>query len=233
MLFPGLGVDGGVFDLQRTLPARVETPGWIDPDPDDTVESYSARMARRVPLDPQDNAPLYLGGLSFGGMVALEAAKILRPRGVFLMSCGYSWRCLAPAVRVMLAGCGATPPGVLKEMVRLTPLFVRVVGHPDRRQRRRILDLVPRVNADVCAWGARAMLRWTYRGPCPAPVHHIHGAIDRIVPPERVRPDAVVPGAGHALNVTHPAVVNEFIASRMRADFPDAGQCLESRPEAS
>ena len=53
------------------------------------------------------------------------------------------------------------------------------------------------------------------------------------MPPDRVRPDAVVPGAGHALNITHPAAVNDFIASRMRGHFPAARECLESRPEAS
>ena len=170
MLFAGLGVDGGVFDAQRGLPARVETPDWLDPHADDTVESYSLRMARRVRVDPAPGeGPLFIGGLSFGGMVALEAAKVLRPRGVFLLSCGYSWRCLDPAVRVMLAGCGTLRPGVLREMLRLTPLFVRVVGRPDRRQRERILNLVPRVNAKVCAWARGPSSAGPTAAPAPRP----------------------------------------------------------------
>ncbi|HEX6096779.1 MAG TPA: hypothetical protein VF432_10685 [Thermoanaerobaculia bacterium] len=51
--------------------------------------------------------------------------------------------------------------------------------------------------------------------PCSratVPVHHVHGERDRLIPLHRVRPDRVVAAAGHLLNVTHGAEVNDFIA---------------------
>jgi pimeloyl-ACP methyl ester carboxylesterase len=44
------------------------------------------------------------------------------------------------------------------------------------------------------------------------PVHHLHGDRDRLIPVHRVKPDHVVAGAGHLLNITHPDAVNDFIA---------------------
>jgi len=58
--------------------------------------------------------------------------------------------------------------------------------------------------------GLRAILSWRPT-PVAAPVRHIHGADDHVIPVGRVKPDRVVPGAGHFLAVTHAAEVNEFI----------------------
>ena len=218
MLFSGLGVDGGLFGPQRSLPVRLLTPDWIDPlGHGETVERYARRMAEQIApeLGRLGDGPLYLGGLSFGAAVALEAARILRPAGIFLMSFGYSGHVLAPHLRVMLRGASWVPPPAMRQMLRLTPLFIRVVGRPDRRQRDFLVRLVPRVNVRQCVWGAGALLDWVYRGDPPVPVRHIHGDIDRIVPVENVRPDVVLPAAGHALNVTHAAVVNGLLAKWM------------------
>ena len=43
------------------------------------------------------------------------------------------------------------------------------------------------------------------------PICHIHGDRDRLIPLHRVRPDHVVPGAGHLLNLTHGEAVNAFL----------------------
>jgi pimeloyl-ACP methyl ester carboxylesterase len=131
------------------------------------------------------------------------------------MSFGYRGRALSPPVRAMLRAASRVPPPAMRQMLRLTPLFIRLVGRPDRRQRDFMLGLVPRVNVRQCAWGAGAVLGWAYRGEPPAPVYHIHGGIDRIVPVQNVRPDVVLPTAGHALNVTHAGIVNALLARQM------------------
>ena len=44
------------------------------------------------------------------------------------------------------------------------------------------------------------------------PIHHVHGDRDHLIPIHRVKPDRVIAGAGHLLNVTHADAVNDFIA---------------------
>jgi len=51
--------------------------------------------------------------------------------------------------------------------------------------------------------------------PVRVPIHQIHGAADRIIPPTRTRPDHIVPGAGHALSVSHPDEVTAFLRARL------------------
>jgi pimeloyl-ACP methyl ester carboxylesterase len=234
VLFSGLGIDGGVFARQRGLPVRLETPTYPDPVEGDTLRSYAVRLAGRITPAAEGEA-LYLGGLSFGAAVALEAARVLRPRGVFVISAGFSGRAISSYFVPLLRGVGLQTPGQLRQALRLTPLFIRVVGRPDRDERRLMLSLLPRVNPRLCTWGGPAILDWEFPGgrrsleDAGVRVHHIHGELDYIVPLHRVRPDHVVQGAGHAVNVTHPEEVNAYLMAQVRVQ----GSGFRRRPKGS
>jgi pimeloyl-ACP methyl ester carboxylesterase len=228
VLFNGIGVDSRVYTYQRSLPVRLHTPEWIDPrDDDESLGEYSRRMAAGIEPD-SDADPLYVGGLSFGGMVALEAARVLRPRGVFLISSCFSSRDIAAPVRLFGKLIGVTPLALASAAMVMAPLIVRVVGRSNRHQRRLLVRLLPDVHLRSARWAGPAILRWEFgddggtdRLPCP--VHHIHGGRDLIVPLENVNhgpyppPDVVLPEAGHALNITHAVETNRFILERMGA----------------
>jgi len=88
------------------------------------------------------------------------------------------------------------------------------VGPPWRRlspdQRALFFSMASGKAPSALKWGLRAIFLWRPT-PVAVPVRHIHGAHDRIIPVGRVKPDRVVPGAGHFLAVTHAAEVNAFI----------------------
>jgi len=65
-------------------------------------------------------------------------------------------------------------------------------------------------------WGIRAILSWK-PSTVSVPVHHIHGARDRLIPLRRVGPDRIVAGGGHLLTLTHPNEVNAFIRETIEA----------------
>jgi pimeloyl-ACP methyl ester carboxylesterase len=59
---------------------------------------------------------------------------------------------------------------------------------------------------------ARLILRWKAPASYPCPIHQIHGSADMVIPLNRVRPEEVVPGGGHLINMTHSREVNAFVA---------------------
>jgi pimeloyl-ACP methyl ester carboxylesterase len=223
VLFSGLGVDEGLFAAQRSLPARVEVVPWVRPMVSETLPAYARRIAATIaPPDPADaDRPLFLGVVSFGSMIALEAAAILKPRGVFVIAGCRSGMELPLAARL---GChlGARlSDAAIAAALLGSPLLLRMMGRPDRKDRGLLLGLVGRSIPWLTGWGCRAMLEWT-GPPCPAgslpcPVHQIHGSEDRVIPLQRLshRPDVVIPGGGHIINVTHSDIVNAFIAERL------------------
>jgi thioesterase domain-containing protein len=77
VLLPGLGADERLFQAQRAAIPELEVPAWPDPVPGESLREFAARAAEAVPA----GEGLYLGGSSFGGMVALEMAARVRPKG--------------------------------------------------------------------------------------------------------------------------------------------------------
>ena len=58
---------------------------------------------------------------------------------------------------------------------------------------------------------ARMIMAWRHPSPLACPIHHIHGAKDKVIPVRKACPDRVVPGGGHLINLTHAPEVNRFI----------------------
>jgi pimeloyl-ACP methyl ester carboxylesterase len=183
-----------------------------DPMPYESIGHYAWRLARDV--EPRDN--LWIGGMSFGGMLALEAARYLKPRGVFLIASTRYGSNHAMLFRWLAYFTSAISTQLIRKLLYSAPLLVRIVGRPDREQRKLLLTLVEDAHLNVTRWGARAAMNYVYAGDLTCPIYQIHGEIDRLVPVQNVRPDVIVKDAGHVVNVTHAEEVNRFLDSRIR-----------------
>ena len=84
-------------------------------------------------------------------------------------------------------------------------------GKLTREQTTLFVQMVKESDAELMHWAAGALLKWQ-PSPLPdIPVLHIHGARDQIIPAGKVHADALVPGGGHMINLTHPDEVNAFV----------------------
>jgi pimeloyl-ACP methyl ester carboxylesterase len=210
IFLPGLACDARLLEPQRALPADIEVPPWIDPlDEHESLTSYARRLAATL----DTSRPFHLGGISFGGMVAVEVARHVRPERLFLMSSCTSRRGIPHAARV--AGdvlLPYLPPPVLKR-VKTIPSMMRKFG-PARLVtgnavvREMLRECCPR----LFAWSLAAVLTWDgHADPLP-PLVHVKGDRDCVLPPHLCRPTHVVRGAGHLMNLTHAREVNEVLA---------------------
>lgn len=211
VLLPGLGTDGRMFDPQRAVFPRLQTPTWIVHCEAESLADYARRMASAV----KAHGHFYLGGASFGGMVALEMARHLRPEAVFLIgSCRSGqqvpWylRCWEPAGRLI--------PDAAVHLVRRMPVRIwAMLLQADPRRADLVREIMSNASIPFFRWAQRAMARWKGAPRLASPVHQIHGRLERILPVQRVRPDFVVAGAGHLLSMSHPGEVNAFIRARV------------------
>jgi len=97
----------------------------------------------------------------------------------------------------------------------MSPLLYPLVGVTKRGDRRALDEVLPLASPALFRWGAWAAVTWRPATPPAVPIHHIHGGSDLIIPVQRVRPDVIVSGAGHLVNLTHADAVNAFIISRI------------------
>lgn len=212
ILIPGMGADARIFRAQSAAFPQLRTPAWIEPSRNETLPTYARRFARSI--DPHQ--PCYLGGASFGGVVALEMAAHLNVRAVFLIGSVRSPREMAWSVRAMrpLARLAlALPYPVVSSMARTC---LQTSGNASTIATRSLLTQIADADADFLRWGTRAILGWQ---PSPdigrVPIHQIHGGRDRVFPASLSKADVIIPDAGHLLSVTHADAVNQFIAQRM------------------
>lgn len=211
ILFPGLGADARMYEPQRAAFPGLEVPRWLEPRRRETLADFARRMSERI--DPA--GPLFLGGSSFGGMVALEAARFLNPRAVFLIGSCRSPRSVPWSFRAA-ARVGRFAPGPVLRMIHgLNSRSTWMFGDLNPQQHAMMVAMMRDADPAFIQWGGHALTRWAGAGEPAAPVHHIHGGDDRIMPCRLVRPDVIIPGAGHLLNVTHADEVNRFIAARL------------------
>ena len=193
-------------------------PPWIEPREHEPLAVYARRMAEGTSTALEDaDAPLFVGGVSLGGMIALEAARHLRPRAVFLIASCRSWRSV-PAVYLPLArAVRFVPRGAMNVLARLSPLAAPFFGPLGSAHRRKLAAVLRDTPPAFLRWACPALAEWSAPQDLGVTVYHIHGSCDRILPRRLADPppDRVVPGAGHLLNLTHAPEVNAFLRMKM------------------
>lgn len=196
--------DERLFSDQSDAFPNLRVLAWIDPAPRESLTSYALRLSNQIKQD----RPFIIGGCSFGGIVALEFARHV------------------PALACVLIASVRSPGELPKEMTRfrifatLGPGFLRTIAWfalclgkyflPARQVRS--LRRLSQSESAFERWAICALLKWKPIAPGKTiPIYQIHGANDRVFPVALTHPDVVVAGGDHALPLSHPSAVNEFI----------------------
>lgn len=228
ILFSGLAADADVLVPQKFAFPQLIVPHWPRPQPTDTLESYSERLAD----DLRGQGRVVIGGLSFGGIVAQHVAQHLDPLAVVLIG----------SVRTP----GELPPYLqaarrLRWLVRFIPVrLLQVLSIPfTSRAVRRIAPHFSALarqfrHADpaVLQWSLARILDWNAVPPVDCPVYQIHGHRDFLFPHRYTDPDAIVEQGGHVISLTHGKEVNEFIRQVLTEVDDEAGVVAGGRSQA-
>lgn len=206
----GLGADRRVFrHVQLPAGCAAAYLDWIPAEKNESLEAYSTRLAKKI--DPQE--PFALLGLSMGGMIASEIARQfanreIKPVATILISSVPVHADLPRYFRLaeLLAIHTVIPIKLLKSLS-----YLKRFVFPGKAEDDKILNEVIRDSDPVfIKWAMNAVLRWR-NDVVPAPVFHLHGNRDRILPLKRRHFTKVIPG-GHMIIMERPAEINSFIS---------------------
>lgn len=211
ILFSGLAADAGVFAPQRLAFPQLIVPKWIAPVGDESLTSYCERFAATIRLP----RPALIGGASFGGIVALEMARFLQPRGVLLIGSVRQPRELPRRVRMLRPLRGALP---LLPVRTLQWLSCAATTNASQRCMPHLAGLARQfrdADPELIRWSLRKLLDWHGIPHVTCPILQIHGDGDGILPIGTMHPDSVVKGGGHVISLTHAAAVNAFLCTSL------------------
>lgn len=211
ILLPGIGLDERLYAPQMTAFREIRVPAWLRPRYFESLPSYAKRMADAVNPD----GPCYVGGMSFGGMVALEMTRHLDCRGCFLISTVRSRDELPYWARFLAPWAWVLPPRADLLGVAAGTLGLWTVGRFLPVRWRQFLIHLSKTRAPIMPWACRAAVKWRPTEAYPCPIYQLHGDADPILPHHHTRADQIVPRGGHLLPLTHPLVVNQFLRERI------------------
>lgn len=208
VLIPGLGADHRLFGPQKRAFTNLRIPEWIEPERGESLERYASRMADSV---DEPDRPYVLGGVSMGGMLALEMARKLRPSALVLIGSAKSGREVRSWLRLSEAVCRPLPDIVINAGRSLAPVAAPLFSSAGHGNRSLFLDMLRDTPTSFIRWASRAITAWRPESMPGVPTHRIHGAWDRIIRPPSGSDATIVPRAGHLINLSHAREVNRLI----------------------
>lgn len=217
VLLPGLGADVRLFDPQcADFPDLIST-AWIDPERNETLAEYAARMAERIRSSfPSENWPLVLGGVSFGGMLAAQMAPLLKPDAVVLIGSALSPKEIATSLKWMAMAGRWMPAPVGQNAKFMGRTFIRRLGPMKREHRLFLESMIDAVPFSFLQWAGQAIFGWEGLSKVDGKLVRVHGELDRIIPFPRAGLVHKIMGAGHVPNVSHAEEVNRHLKAVVR-----------------
>lgn len=202
----GMGADERVFKYISLPPnfTMICLP-WLDPIEDESLEQYSKRLANNIDV----TNPFVLVGLSMGGMIATEIAKILKPFKLILLS----------SVPV-----AAEMPGLYRTLSRykfnqlVSPSFLKnasilkkFFGKYKPEYRKLLVNVIRDSDPHMLRWALKAIGSWDNK-TYPEKYFHIHGNNDNVLPSKNTHPTHIIKGGRHFMVVEKSAEISKVLA---------------------
>lgn len=208
----GLGVDKRSF--QNIHPEGVELVHieWIDPEKNETLADYAKRLFDKI--NHEDNYNLL--GVSFGGMIAVEFAKIKKPGKLFLVSTITNKKELPLTFKIggVLRLHKIIPTALLRNSNFITNYLFSVHSKEDKKLLKEILhDTDPH----FLKWAMNAIVYMSGR----IDIHpesanqtefRIHGLKDKMLP-MKFHVNYIVENGGHFMIVSRGEEISRIISS--------------------
>jgi len=200
----GLGADERAF-------AYLDLPGvekvylnWLEPLPKETMQHYAQRMADRI-TTPN---PVIVG-LSFGGMMAMEIAKLIPVKQLILISSAKTKNELPPYFRF----CRYLPLHKLLPLdtIGMQPTIMRFFfGARTPNQQAILKQIIQNSVKGFNQWAINQVVNWN-NTTIAAPVVHLHGNADNLLPLRFVQANYIIAGGDHFMVGTKAKKLSELI----------------------
>lgn len=204
----GIGADERIFKNLHIPGTELVHIRWPEFDKHDELGCYAQKI---IPQIKEEN-PVLLG-LSFGGMLAVEIAKIHPVKKIFLVS--------SAKTKEELPQYGTFFRTLI--LSRIIPSFLYTVPNtvtynlfgaklPDEIQL--LKGVFEDTDGKLMKWAMRAITLWrneTY----PEPLVHIHGTADKILPMENIHANYLIEGGTHIMIYNRAQEISDIIAKEL------------------
>ena len=201
----GLGADHHVFKNLELNGHELKPVPWVRPEKNELIDNYARRMIECI----EEPSPVILG-VSFGGMMAIEIAKLINVKKLIIVSSIKSpaempqWMRLAGKLQLNKL----LPIKSYKMTERIDNDRLGVSNEEERllvAQYRRSADSM------YMSWAVNEVLNWK-NGWQPGNIVHIHGDKDKIFPVKNLKADHIIKNGTHLMVYNRAKEISELLA---------------------
>jgi len=198
-LMPGMAADSAIFEnvILAEKKFEVHLLEWEIPEGDESLEHYAKRMIQYI-----HHQDIVLIGVSFGGVIVQEMAKILDVRRLIIISSVKCSEELPPRMKfASRTGLFKIIPTGLASYVDHFEKFA--FGDFLKKRAKLYKQYISITDKKYLDWAIKNMVNWKCEKP-DEKVIHIHGDEDEVFPIKNIKNAIVIKGG------THIMIINRF-----------------------
>ncbi len=208
----GLGANQRVFTKLSLPNTELICLTWPPYDHGDNLKSYARKILPQI----KDENPVIIG-VSFGGMLGIEIAKIRKVKRLFIISSAKTKHELPRFGKFMTTL--VTSELIPAFLYKMRNSFVYEMFGAHTREEKDLLKTILKESDDkMMRWALKAITEWDNETVPVACTTHIHGNADRIIPPEAVLPDYWIDNGGHIMVYNKADEISSIINKDLNED---------------
>ena len=205
-VFSGLGTDERVLKDIDFGNANTRFIRWIKPNNKESIEDYAKRLTEQIGTE----RPI-LVGLSFGGIMAIEVAKLIDTDKIIIIASAKTKKEIPFYYR--LAGRSRLHRILPTKILRSSNIFTNwFFGAETPGDKKLLAEILHDMDTSFFKWAIDKILTWKNK-TLHKNITHIHGTADRILPYRFVTCDLTVKNGGHFMTVNKAEELTEKIRS--------------------
>ncbi len=206
----GLGADETVFKF-LSFPRNISPVylNWLPINNEESLEDYAHRMAQGI----EDSEPFLLLGLSMGGMIAVEIAKVNPPIKLILIS-SITTSTELPKFYKLAGRYGFNnlmSPKILKNISVLKKWF----AFYQPAHRNLLIAAIRNADDSFINWAIPAITNWK-NVQKPQGYIHIHGTKDNVLPASLTHPTHLINAGRHFMIVEKADEISGILEAELK-----------------
>lgn len=206
----GLGADRRMFS-KLNLPDHltIKHIDWIPQLKNESLANYASRLLMQI----DTSKPFQLVGLSFGGIIATEISKIIKPTQIIIISSVSTceqipwYYKLAERLHLHLL----LPNGLLKSSNAFTYWLFGIKTTEGKKLLKQILF---ETDGKYLKWALVKIAAWDNKIRTEN-LFHIHGTADKLLPIKFVQPDRKIIGGSHLMVYDKSEEISQLLTEKI------------------
>ena len=202
----GLGTDERVFKYLE-LSQKIEPIRWIKPKDGESIQSYAHELSDQI-----KDEEFILIAVSFGGLIAVEMNKFLKPRLTILISSASEKSDLRVVYRLIgMTGFVRYIPSFL-----LTPPKILMCWLFGAKNKELLYEILDDTDLEFTKWAIMQLITWNNTDKT-SDLIKIHGTKDKLIPYKQNNQTIAIESGEHFMVVDNAREISQLLEERIKS----------------